>query len=45
MHRVDRASFKPMTKEGRNDMGIDGWDDLFEVKREAVLFAMAAANA
>ena len=45
MLRVDRATFKPMTKEGRNDMEIDGWEDLSEVRREAVLFAMAAANA
>jgi hypothetical protein len=45
MLRIDRAAFKPMTKEGRNDMRIDGWQDFSEVRREAVIFAMAAANA
>ena len=43
--RVDRASFKPMTKNGRNDMRIDGWADMSEVRREAVLYAMGASNA
>lgn len=42
---VDRASFKPMTKEGRNDIEVDGWEDMSEVRREAVLYAMGAANA
>ncbi len=45
MLRIDRAAFKPMTKEGRNDMRIDGWQEFSEVRREAVIFAMAAANA
>lgn len=45
MLRVERATFKPMTKEGRNDMEVDGWGDMSEVRREAVLYAMGAANA
>ncbi len=43
--RIDRATFKPMAKEGRNDMDVDGWGDMTEVRREAVLYAMGAANA
>jgi hypothetical protein len=42
---ADRASFKPMTRDGRNDMDIDGWADMSEVRREAVLYAMGASNA
>jgi hypothetical protein len=43
--RIDRATFKPMTKEGRNDMDVDGWGEMTEVRREAVLYAIGAANA
>lgn len=45
MLRVDRGNFKPMTKGGRNDMNVDGWADMSEMKREAVLYAMGAVNA
>jgi hypothetical protein len=45
MLRVESAAFKPMTKEGRNDMDVDGWADMSEVRREAVLYALGAANA
>lgn len=45
MLRIDRTTFKPMAKEGRNDMEVDGWEDMSEVRREAVLYAMGAANA
>lgn len=45
MLRVERSIFKPMTKDGRNDMEVDGWGDMTEVRREAVLYAIGAANA
>lgn len=45
MLRVERTSFKPMTKEGRNDMEVDGWEEMSEVRREAVLYAIGASNA
>jgi len=45
MLRVDRANFKPMTKEGRNDLDVEGWENLTDVRREAVLFAIGAVNA
>lgn len=42
---VDRVTFKPMTKDGRNDLDVDGWADMSEARREAVLYALGAANA
>ncbi len=45
MLRVDRANFKPMTKDGRNDLDVEGWGDMSEVRREAVLYAIGALNA
>jgi len=42
---IDRTNFKPMAKEGRNDMDVDNWDGMSEARREAVLYAMAAVNA
>jgi hypothetical protein len=42
---VDSATFKPMTKDGRNDMDVDGWANMSEARREAVLYALGAANA
>tara|TARA_R110002124_G_scaffold161822_1_gene329014 strand:+ start:374 stop:832 length:459 start_codon:yes stop_codon:yes gene_type:complete len=42
---IDRGSFKPITKDGRNDFEVDGWDKMSEPKREAVLYAMGAINA
>lgn len=42
--RVEKAALKPMIA-GRNDMDIEGWDRMSEARREAVLYAMGAANA
>jgi hypothetical protein len=40
-----RTAVLPMTRQGRNDMDVEGWDDMSEVKREAVLCALGAVNA
>lgn len=45
MLRIERANFKPMTRDGRNDMQVEGWGDMSEVRREAVLYAIGAENA
>lgn len=45
MLRTERANFKPMTRDGRNDMDVDGWANMSEHRREAVLYAMGAVNA
>lgn len=45
MLRIDRADFKPMVNAGRNDLDIGGWGDISEAQREAILYAMGAANA
>jgi hypothetical protein len=42
---VERANFKPMTKDGRNDMEVEGWANMPEAEREAVLYALGAVNA
>lgn len=42
---IDRADFKPMAKDGRNDMDVENWEGMSEARREAVLYAMAAVNA
>ncbi|MGU3493990.1 hypothetical protein ACLBXM_08110 [Xanthobacteraceae bacterium A53D] len=38
-----RTQFKPMV-DGSNDLGIENWEALSEVEREAVLCAMGAAR-
>ena len=42
---INRADFKPIAKDGRNDLEVDGWEDMSEAKREAILYAMGAVNA
>lgn len=42
---IDRKKFKPMVKEAKNDFGVDGWKEMSEAAREAVLYALGAANA
>lgn len=41
---VDRTAIKKMVSDGENHLGIEGWSDLSEKQREAVLTAMGAAN-
>jgi len=43
--KVDRTTFKPMVKQGRNDLEVEGWDKMSEARREAVLCALGAVNA
>lgn len=42
---IERGKFKPMVKDGCNDMNVEGWEDLSEAQREAVLYAMGAISA
>lgn len=43
--KMDRTTFKPMVKDGRNDLEVEGWDKMSEPRREAVLCAIGAVNA
>ena len=41
---VDRIDFKPLVA-GKKNIGIDNWDSMSAIKREAILCAMGAVNA
>lgn len=43
--KMDRTTFKPMVKSGRNDLEVEAWDKMSEARREAVLCAIGAVNA
>lgn len=40
-----RTAVLPMIKQARNDLDVEGWDQLSEARREAVLCAIGAVNA
>lgn len=43
--KIERSRFKPVTREGKNDLEIEGWDRHSVEEREAILTAIGAQNA